>query len=67
MTTALPFPPPAVEPPAPHPSGVTVTARQLGEEANASLQRSERVLAVAIQVVTDYAPGAPLRRYWTKP
>ena len=60
MTTALPFPSPDVSPPAPHPSGITVTARQLSEEATASLQRSERVLAVAIQVVTDYAPAAPV-------
>ena len=59
MTTALPFPSPELDPPPPHPSGVTVTARQLGEEANASLQRSERVLAVAIQTVVDYAPAAP--------
>ena len=60
MTTALPFPSPDVSPVAPHPSGITVTAALLADEANASRSRAERVLAVAIQVVTDYAPGAPV-------
>ena len=60
MTTALPFPGPDLEPVAPHPSGVTITAAQLADEANASRSRAERVLPVAIQVVTDYAPAAPV-------
>ena len=59
MTTALPYPGPDLEPVAPDPSGVTVTAAQLADEANASQQRAVRVLAVAIQTVTDYAAGAP--------
>ena len=60
MSTALPYPGPDLDPVTPHPSGVTITAAQLADEANASRQRSERVLAVAIQTVVDYAPAAPV-------
>ena len=60
MTTALPYPGPDLGEVSPHPSGITITARHLADEANASLQRSERVLAVAIQTVVDYAPAAPV-------
>ena len=64
--TALPYPPPPglkdTEPepdPDPEPIRVTVTAQQLADESSAELDRATRVLPVAIQVVTDYAPQAP--------
>lgn len=45
--------------PTPPSTGVTLTAQQLADETGAELSRAERVLAVATQVITEYAPNAP--------
>ena len=65
--TALPFPLPSGlrntdTDPAPDPDPdptVTVTAQQLADESGAAIARATRVLPVATQAVTDYAPDAP--------
>ena len=36
-----------------------LTAQQLADESGADLDRATRVLPVAVQMVTDYAPAAP--------
>ena len=38
---------------------MAVTAQQLADESGATLERATRVLPVAVQTVTDYAPDAP--------
>ena len=38
---------------------VTLTAAELAEETSASVDRATRVLAVATEAVTHYAPEAP--------
>lgn len=53
--TALPYPPP----PGLTGSKVSGTAAWLAAETSAELARSARVLTVATQAVTDYAPQAP--------
>ena len=60
--TALPYPlPPGLKDPEPEPepTRVTVTAQELADESGAELDRATRVLPVATQTVTDYAPEAP--------
>ena len=38
---------------------VTITAQQIADETSASVDRATRVLAVATEAVTHYAPDAP--------
>ena len=38
---------------------MAVTAQQLATETGATLERATRLLPVAVQIVTDYAPHAP--------
>ena len=38
---------------------VALTAQQLADETNATLERATRVLPVAVLMVEQYAPGAP--------
>ena len=38
---------------------VTLTAAELADGTGATIERATRVLAVAVQLVTDYAPQAP--------
>ena len=38
---------------------MAVTAQQLADESGAEIARATRVLPVAVQTVTDYAPDAP--------
>lgn len=38
---------------------VTITAQQLADETGITVDRAERLLTVASQVVTEYAPEAP--------
>ena len=38
---------------------VTLTAAELADGTGATIERATRVLAVAAQLVTDYAPQAP--------
>ena len=60
VETAQPFPPPPKRAPAAPPAGtVTITAAALATETGADLPRAERLLAVATQMVVDYAPQAP--------
>lgn len=39
---------------------VTLTAQALADESGATLERATRVLAVAVAVVEEYAPAAPV-------
>ena len=67
--TALPYPePPGLKSddaptpaptPAPTTNPVTVTAAELAAEAGIDTDRAARILRVASQTVTDYAPLAP--------
>ena len=63
---AQPFPPLpdlCAEPePTPEPEpepAVTLTAQELADETGATLDRAERILAVATAIVLEYAPAAP--------
>ena len=57
LDTAGPYPPPPGLVGGPK---TTVTAQQLADETGAEITRALRVLAVAAQVVNDYAPSAPV-------
>lgn len=56
--TARPYPPPPKAKQA-EPEGVTVTAAELAAETGIETDRADRLLAVATQVVTEYATDAP--------
>ena len=68
--TALPFTtavgcPPDAEPvptpgPAPTPSAVTITADELAAETSITEARAARLLPVAVAIVSEYAPLAPV-------